>query len=76
MREAIEKVLNEFVRPKLAVDGGNVELIDVDEKNGIVKIRLVGSCASCPMSGLTFLSLVEATIKQRVPEVKIVEPIF
>jgi len=76
MREAIEKVLNESVRPKLAADGGDVELIDVDEKKGIVKIRLVGSCASCPMSGLTFLSLVEATIKQRVPGVKVVEPIF
>ena len=76
MREAIEKALNEYVRPRLAADGGDVELIDVDENRGIVKIRLVGSCASCPMSGLTFLSLVETTIKQKVPEVKVVQPIF
>jgi Fe-S cluster biogenesis protein NfuA len=76
MRETIEKVLNEYVRPKLAADGGDVELIDVDENKGVVKIRLVGSCANCPMSGLTFLSLVETTIKQKVPEVKVVQPIF
>ena len=76
MREAVEKVLNEYVRPRLAADGGDVELIDVDEKKGMVRVRLMGSCASCPMSGLTFLSLVEATLKKRVPGVKIVEPLM
>ena len=76
MREEVEKVLNDYIRPRLVADGGDVELIDVDDAKGIVKIRLLGSCASCPMSGLTFLSLVEATLKQRVPGVKIVEPVF
>jgi Fe-S cluster biogenesis protein NfuA len=76
MREAVEKVLNEYVRPRLVADGGDVELIDVDETRGIVRIRLMGSCASCPMSGLTFLGLVETTLKKRVPGVKIVEPMM
>ncbi len=67
MREKVEKAINE-IRPFLQADGGNIELIDVQE--GIVKVKLVGACGSCPMSQLTLKRGVEARLKERIPEVK------
>jgi Fe-S cluster biogenesis protein NfuA len=67
MRERVEKVIDE-IRPFLQADGGNIELIDVQE--GIVKVKLVGACGSCPMSQLTLKRGVEARLKERIPEVK------
>ena len=67
MREKVEKVIDE-IRPFLQADGGNIELIDVQE--GIVKVTLVGACGSCPMSQLTLKRGVEARLKEKVPEVK------
>ena len=67
MREKVEKVIDE-IRPFLQADGGNIELIDVQE--GIVKVKLVGACGSCPMSQLTLERGVEARLKEKVPEVK------
>ena len=51
MRERIEKALDK-VRPMLAADGGDVELIEVTSE-GIVKLKLKGSCGCCPMSSMT-----------------------
>jgi Fe-S cluster biogenesis protein NfuA len=67
MREKVEKVLAE-IRPHLEADGGNIELIDVEE--GIVKVKLVGACGSCPMSQMTLKRGVEARLKAKIPEVK------
>ena len=67
MREKVEKAIDE-IRPFLQADGGNIELIDVQE--GIVKVKLVGACGSCPMSQLTLKRGVEARLKEKVPEVK------
>ena len=67
MREKVEKVIDE-IRPFLEADGGNIELIDIQE--GIVKVKLVGACGSCPMSQLTLKRGVEARLKEKVPEVK------
>ena len=72
MREKVEKVIEE-IRPFLQADGGNIELIDVQE--GIVKVKLVGACGSCPMSQMTLKMGVERTLKQQVPEVKSVETV-
>jgi len=68
MREKIEKAL-EKVRPMLAADGGNVELVDVSA-DGIVKLKLTGTCGCCPMSQMTLKMGVEKILKQEVPEVK------
>ncbi len=68
MREKVEKAL-EKIRPMLMADGGNVELIDVSS-DGVVKLKLTGSCGCCPMSQLTLKMGVEKIIKQEVPEVK------
>ena len=48
MKEKVQKVIDE-IRPALQADGGNIELIDVGE-DGVVKVRLMGACGSCPMS--------------------------
>ena len=67
MREKVEAVLNK-IRPSLMADGGNVELIDV--KDGVVSVRLVGACGSCPMSTMTLKHGVEHTIKSELPDIK------
>ncbi|KPK68153.1 nitrogen fixation protein NifU [candidate division WOR_3 bacterium SM23_60] len=74
MKEKVEKVLNE-IRPGLQADGGNVELVDVTE-DGIVKVRLTGACAGCPMSTLTLKMAIEKRIKEQIPEVKTVEQVL
>jgi len=52
------------------MDGGDVELVEVDEKKGIVKVRLIGHCAHCPMSQMTLKMGIEAEIKKGVKGVK------
>lgn len=73
MREQIEQAL-ERIRPALQRDGGDIELIDVEE-NGIVRVRLTGACHGCPMSQMTLKQGVERIVKQLVPEVKAVESV-
>lgn len=68
MRDKVEKAL-EKIRPMLMADGGNVELVEVSPE-GIVKLKLTGSCGCCPMSQMTLKMGVERIIKQEVPEIK------
>ena len=74
MREKVEKVLEE-IRPALQADGGDVELVEVDEEHGVVKLRLTGACAGCPFSTMTLQMGIERVLKQKVPEVKRVEAV-
>ncbi len=67
MRENVEAALA-AIRPALQADGGDVELIDVNE--GVVKLKLKGACAGCPMSTITLRNGIERILKERVPEVK------
>ena len=67
MKDKVEKVLNE-IRPNLQADGGDVVLVDA--KDGIVKVKLTGSCAGCPMSTMTLKMGIEKLLKQKVSEVK------
>jgi Fe-S cluster biogenesis protein NfuA len=73
LKEKVEGALNK-VRPALQADGGDVELIDVDE-DGVVKLRLQGACAGCPMSQMTLKQGIEKVLKQNVPEVDHVESV-
>ncbi len=75
LREKVEKVIDEDIRPILAQDGGNIAVIDVDEEKGIVLVQLLGACQGCPMSQLTLGMFVEQRLKQKVPEVKRVLPV-
>ena len=68
MKDRVEKALDK-IRPALEADGGNVELVDVDEEKGIVKVKLVGACGSCPMSQMTLRMGVERVLKEEIPEI-------
>lgn len=74
MKEKVEKALDK-IRPGLIADGGNVELVDVSD-DGIVKVKLTGACAGCPMSTMTLKMAIEKKLKEEIPEVKAVEQVF
>lgn len=67
-RDRIEAVL-ESIRPALHADGGDVEFLDFDEGDGIVQLRLLGACESCPISMLTLKEGIEQRMRRTVPEV-------
>jgi Fe-S cluster biogenesis protein NfuA len=72
MREKVEAALAK-IRPTLQADGGNVELVDVTD--GVIKVRLTGACAGCPMASMTLKAGVERVLKEEVPEVKEVQAV-
>ena len=69
VRAGIEKI-----RPLLQGDGGDIEFVSVED--GVVKVRLKGACAGCPMSQMTLKNAVEAQLKEAVPGVKSVESVM
>lgn len=69
MKEKVIEALNS-IRGALQADGGDVELVEVIESEGIVKVRLTGACGGCPMSQMTLQMGIERIVKQHVPEVK------
>ena len=73
LKDQIEDALNK-VRPSLQADGGDVELVDVDEE-GVVKVRLTGACGGCPMSQMTLKMGIEKILKQNVPQINSVEAV-
>jgi Fe-S cluster biogenesis protein NfuA len=73
LKEEVEKII-ERIRPNLQADGGDVELVDVDE-NGVVKVKLLGACHGCPMSIYTIKNGIEKTLKEHVKGVKEVKPV-
>lgn len=73
LREEVIAALEE-VRPHLQMDGGDVEFVDITG-DGVVKVRLTGSCAGCPMSQMTLKWGVENYLKKKVPQVKSVETV-
>jgi len=71
IKEKVQKSIDK-IRPMLQADGGDVELVDVVD--GVVKVRLQGACAGCPMSQMTLRNGIERLLKQEIPEIKAVEP--
>lgn len=69
MKDKVEAVLDK-IRPGLVADGGNVELVDVND--GVVTVRLVGACAGCPMSSMTLKNGIEQILRREIPEIKAV----
>jgi len=65
--EKVTAILNK-IRPALQADGGDVELVAVED--GVVKVRLVGACGGCPMSQMTLAYGIERVLKAELPEVK------
>lgn len=67
MRQKVEAALAQ-IRPALLADGGDVQLVDVNE--GVVTVRLTGACGGCPMATVTLHQGIERVLKEQVPEVK------
>ena len=72
IEEKVEEAIEE-IRPRLQADGGDIELTGVE--NGVVKVKLKGACAGCPMSTMTIKWGVENFIKKKIPEIKKVETV-
>ena len=70
MLEKVKAAL-EKVRPMLQADGGDVELVSIED--GVVKVKLQGACSGCPMSQMTLKNGIERFLKEEIPEVKSVE---
>nr|WP_251549981.1 NifU family protein [Neobacillus muris] len=73
MFEQVQDVLDKL-RPFLLRDGGDCELVDVED--GIVKLRLLGACGSCPSSTITLKAGIERALLEEVPGVMEVEQVF
>jgi Fe-S cluster biogenesis protein NfuA len=71
--ERIDAALEE-VRPHLAVDGGDVEVVDFTDEN-IVQVKWLGTCQNCSMSVMTMKAGIEQAIRSGIPEVRGVEAI-
>ena len=67
IKKDIEKALDE-IRPFLQSDGGNIELVDVN--NDVAKVRLLGNCIDCTVNQMTLKNGVEMTIKKHVPSIQ------
>ena len=72
MRERVEAVINR-IRPAVQMDGGDIELVDIVD--GVVRLRLVGSCHGCPSSMMTLKAGIERAIRSEVPEITSVEAV-
>ena len=66
--DKIEAFLN-TMRPYLRDDGGNVEIVDITDE-GVLRLRLLGACSTCPQSFMTMKAGIETAVKQAVPEIK------
>ncbi len=74
MQEQVEQVI-EIIRPAIQADGGDINLLDVDESSGVVTVELTGACVSCPASTITMKAGIERIMKDRVPGVTaVVQP--
>ncbi len=69
LHRRVEEVLDR-IRPYVQMDGGHVELVEINEREGVVHIRFQGSCVSCPSSAATLKMGIETEIKTSVPEIK------
>lgn len=72
MKKIVKKVIEEL-KPVLQRDGGDIELVEV--KDGVVKVRLRGACAGCPMAGQTLKFVVEEKLREKVKGLKRVESV-
>lgn len=73
LTQQVEEVLDKL-RPFLQRDGGDCELVDIEE--GIVKLRLMGACGSCPASTITLKAGIERALVEEIPEIQGVEQVF
>jgi Fe-S cluster biogenesis protein NfuA len=73
LREQVQEVLDKL-RPFLLRDGGDCDLVDIED--GVVKLRLLGACGSCPSSTITLKAGIERALLEEVPGIVEVEQVF
>lgn len=74
LRARIEAVLDQYVRPELRVDGGDVDVVGVDADR-IVQVRMQGSCQGCSSATIALLMGIESTLKAHIPEIRFLEAV-
>jgi Fe-S cluster biogenesis protein NfuA len=72
--DQIEEVLDAHIRPGLRIDGGDLELVGIDDDN-IVQVRLRGACQGCPSSTITMTMGIETTLKSHIPAIRFLEAV-
>lgn len=72
-RDSVEKIINEKIRPGLMMDGGNIELVKVEDNQ--VYVKLVGACSGCPGAAMTLKMGVERILKSEFTELEAVVPV-
>jgi Fe-S cluster biogenesis protein NfuA len=76
LQASIQEVLDRDVRPGLIADGGDIELVGIDEDR-IVQVRLLGSCAAgCGTGAISLVMGIEAELKRSIPEIRFLEPVL
>jgi Fe-S cluster biogenesis protein NfuA len=73
MEDRVQEILDKL-RPYIQRDGGDVELVEIEE--GIVRVRLLGACGSCPSSTITLKAGIERALMEEIPEVREVEQVL
>jgi len=74
MRQRIEDALIE-VRPYLAVDNGDIEIVRYEDSTGVLELRFLGACKTCSMSAMTLRAGIERAIRMHLPEIRRVEAV-
>lgn len=69
IRERVEQALDR-VRPTLQQDGGGIEVIDINEETGVLKVSFQGACQGCPFAKMTLEMGIETLVKEAIPEIK------
>ena len=73
LHDRVHEVL-ELIRPSIQADGGDVELVSVDDK-GVVSIRFLGACIGCPSSDMTLHDGIEHALKSRISAITTVNTV-
>jgi len=73
LKDRVDRVVKEQVCPALQMDGGDIEVLDVND--GIVRVRLHGSCSGCPSTIVALLMGIEHELRQRIPEIEYLEAV-
>ena len=73
LKARVAHILAHEVRPALQMDGGDIEVLDVCD--GIVRVRLHGTCSGCPSTIMVVMMEIEQELRKRIPEVEYVEAV-
>lgn len=68
LSERVAEVIDQIIRPGIQSDGGDLELVGVDQQ-GVVTVRFHGACVGCPAASMTLTMGVERLLKEKIPQV-------